>query len=189
MSRVRRLSQLQNGYSLLETLLVTAIMGVVGAIAIFQLINARSFYKADGAMRAVIAKLNEARETSIAQRRNVQVTFTGGNVVTLIRQNVPNGTTTLATVPIEGGAQFALTAGVPDTPDAFGNGAAVSFGGAANVFFTTDGTMIDAAGAPINGTVFLSIPSMARSTRAVTVLGATGRIRGFRWDGRQWVRG
>ena len=192
MNRVRRLSQLQNGYTLLETMMVVAIMGVVTAMAMFQIGTARSSYKSDSAMRSVISQLNTAREISIAQRRNVQVTFTSGNVVTLIRQNVPSGTTTLAAIPIEGGAQFGLTTGVTaDTPDAFGNGGAVWFGGASgtNIFFTTDGTLINAAGAPINGTVFLNIPNQVRTTRAVTVLGATGRIRGYRWDGTAWVRG
>ncbi len=189
MNRARGHSQLQNGYSTIELMLVVSIMGVVSAMSVFQIGNARSYYKADGAMRTVIAQLNTARETSIAQRRNVQVTFTGGNVVTLIRQNVPNGTTTLATIPMEGRAQFALTAGVPDTPDAFGSSAAVYFGSATSMFFTTDGTLIGNTGAPVNGTIFLNIPNQPRSTRAVTILGATGRIRGFRWDGRAWIRG
>ena len=189
MHRLRRRRQLQNGFTTIELMMVVAIMGVVSALAMFQIGNARSYYKSDGAMRTVIAQLNTARETAIAQRRNVQVTFTGGNVVTLIRQNVPNGATTLAAIPIEGGAQFALTTGVPDTPDAFGNSSAVYFGGASSIFFTTDGTLITGTGAPVNGTVFLNIPAMLRTTRAVTVLGATGRIRGFKWDGHAWVRG
>jgi hypothetical protein len=84
--------------------------------------------------------------------------------------------------------QYALVAGVPDTPDAFGRNAAVDFGGAPTLVFTSEGMLVDAAGNPINGTVFLSINGGARSVRAITVLGATGRVRAYRWNGAQWTR-
>jgi hypothetical protein len=77
---------------------------------------------------------------------------------------------------------------VPDTPDAFGNANAVAFGVANTVMFGTDGTLIDGNGNPLNGTVFLIIISQPESARAVTVLGATGRIRGYRWWGGVWTR-
>jgi hypothetical protein len=35
--------------------------------------------------------------------------------------------------------------------------------------------------------VFLAIPNAGFSSRAVTVLGATGRVRGYRWIGNQWT--
>jgi hypothetical protein len=54
--------------------------------------------------------------------------------------------------------------------------------------FTTDGTLIDSNGSPVNGTVFLSIANVPKSARAVTVLGATGRVRGYRWTGLAWTR-
>jgi hypothetical protein len=38
-----------------------------------------------------------------------------------------------------------------------------------------------------NGTVYLAMPSSLLSARAVTVLGSTGRVRGYKWDGRRWV--
>ena len=118
--------------------------------------------------------------------------------MTLTRQNIAIGaaaatTTVLAAIPMEGGAQFGLTSGVPDTPDGFGllgNGVSAYFGTATtSIFFTSDGSLISGAGLPVNGTVFLTIPNQPRGTRAVTVLGATGRIRGYKWDGAQWIRG
>jgi len=40
--------------------------------------------------------------------------------------------------------------------------------------------------------VFLNWPGngqgQERAARAVTILGATGRIRGYKWDGRNWKR-
>lgn len=176
--------------------MVVAIMGVVTALAMFEVGNSRPYMIGDGAMRTVIAQMNTARELSITQRRNIQLTFVG-NVITLIRQNVavgsaPATTTVLAAIPIEGGVQFGLTSGVPDTPEGFGllgSGSAAYFGTSTSaVFFTSDGSLISGAGIPISGTVFLTIPNQPRGTRAVTVFGGTGRIRGYKWDGSHWVK-
>ena len=52
--------------------------------------------------------------------------------------------------------------------------------------FTPDGTLRRSGRRTLNGTVFLAMPNSALSARAVTVLGSTGRIRGYRWDGRIW---
>ena len=41
--------------------------------------------------------------------------------------------------------------------------------------------MIDANGLTLNGTVFLNITNLSDSTRAVTVMGTTGRVRGYKW--------
>jgi hypothetical protein len=147
-------------------------------------------------MRVVMSQLNAARETAISQRRLVEISFnnaavsqTGmGGWVRVTRRELPNGTTELAHVPFEGGALFALWPSVQDTPDGFGNTAPVSFGAAVTVMFNTEGMLVDNAGIPVNGTVFLLIPNQAGSYRAVTVLGATGRVRGFRWNGGQWTR-
>jgi len=34
--------------------------------------------------------------------------------------------------------------------------------------------------------VFVTLPNVVLSARAVTVLGSTGRVRGYRWDGSGW---
>jgi hypothetical protein len=52
--------------------------------------------------------------------------------------------------------------------------------------FTSDGSLIDETGIPVNGTVFLGLPPHVQSARGVTVFGGTGRVRGFRWNGVQW---
>ena len=142
--------------------------------------------KGDGAMRVLMAQLNAAREMSISQRRQMRVNFIAPNQVQIVRQEVPAGTTVLSTVYIEGGIGYGLMAGVPDTPDGFGNAAPVYFGVAQTVTFNSDGTLIDQGGHPLNGSVFTALPNQALSFRAVTVLGGTGRIRGYRWDGAHW---
>jgi hypothetical protein len=175
-------------------LMTLGIFGTLAAMAAFQIGSARPTFKGDGAMRQVVAQLNIARERALTERRNMRVTFIPASTsVQITRQEVNNlgvatGTTVLSTVPIEGGIVYGLTAGVPDTPDAFGNTKSIDFGAANQFWFTSDGLLTDQNATPISGSIFLTMPGQARAARAVTILGATGRIRGYRWDGRQWVR-
>jgi prepilin-type N-terminal cleavage/methylation domain-containing protein len=179
----------QAGYTFPELVIVVGIMGVVTSMAVFQIGAARPGMKGDGAMRVVTGQLNAARELSITQRRNIAINFlVETNEVQHVRQEVPLGQTVLSTTPIEGSVRFLLFDALPDTPEAFGKDEAVDFGEAGTVLFTTDGTLIDQTGTPVNGTVFLGIPGQSLSARAVTVLGATGRVRAYKWNGARWVR-
>lgn len=172
----------ERGTTLLETMLTVAIMAVVGGMATARMTTARKSMQSDGAMRVVMSELTTAREMAITQRRNMEVQFAGGNWVRIIRHEAPGITTTvLRSVALESGATFSLTTGVPDTPDAFGNTDALGFGAAQSVMFGSEGTFIDSNGTPLNGTVFLSIAGVAQSARAVTILGSTGRVRGYKW--------
>ena len=77
--------------------------------------------------------------------------------------------------------------GVPDSPDTFGNSSPVDFGGEDPLMFLSDGSLIDDQGNPIHGSLFLGIQDHPETARAVTILGATGRVRGYRWTGQEWV--
>lgn len=87
-----------------------------------------------------------------------------------------------------------LFAGNGDTPDAFGNAAAVCFGSVpgcpdpAIMQFQSDGTFIDNAGNQLNGTVFIGVANIPTSARAVTILGATGQVRMYHGTGAGWVQ-
>ena len=52
--------------------------------------------------------------------------------------------------------------------------------------FTSDGSLIDAAGDITNGSLFFGIPEQPLSARAVTVFGITGMLRTWTWGGAQW---
>jgi prepilin-type N-terminal cleavage/methylation domain-containing protein len=186
---MRRLTGDERGFSAAELMVVVGIVGVVSAMAVFQIGAAQPAIRGDGAMRIIMGNLNTARERSITERRNFIVEFIEPNQVRLERQEVPVGTTVLSTIPLEGGVRFYLFDHLPDTPEAFGKGGAIDFGAAETILFSTDGTLINQSGAPANGTVFLGIPGQPRSARAVTVLGTTGRVRAYKWDGSRWVRG
>ncbi len=175
------------GFSLIETLFILGIMGVVAAMAGLQISASRPSLTGDGAMRVVMSQMRSARELAITQRRYMRVVFTAPNRVQVLREEVPGpATTVVSETYIEGGISYSLVTAVPDTPDAFGKGAAIDFGVVTNVKFTPDGTLVNQDGQTTNGSVFMSLPAAEQSARAVTVLGSTGRIRGYRWDGRFW---
>lgn len=179
----------QAGFTLIEMMVTLAISAIVGGMATARLTDVRRTIQSDSAMRAVMAELNTARDMAVTQRRLMEVQFTGGNWIRVIRHEAPGIVTTpLRGVALEGNATFAVLNAVDDTPDAFGKGSAVAFGAAQSILFSTDGTLIDELGNPLNGTVFLAIAGQPASARAVTVLGATGRIRGYRWFGGVWTR-
>lgn len=174
------------GYTILELLLVVGIFCVVSAMAVLQMGTSREQMVGDAGMRVILSQMNQARELAIAQRRFMRVTFTNPNLIQIVREDTPTTTTTLSSTLMEGNVRYMLTSGLPDTPDAFGHGSAIDFGIVDNIKFTPDGTLVNQDGQTTNGTVFVAIPSMVSSARAVTVLGSTGRVRGFRWFGNVW---
>jgi prepilin-type N-terminal cleavage/methylation domain-containing protein len=177
----------QVGYSLVELMIVVAVMGVLIGMAVVQIGSSRSGLSGDGAMRVVLAQMNQARQLAITQRRNMRLSFTNPSLVQIIREEVPGPTlTTISAVPFEGRLQFLTITGLPDTPDAFGNSSAVAFGAATETKFGPDGTFIDQNGNMLNGTVFVALPNEKLSARAVTIFGSTGRVRAFKWDGGSW---
>src|SRR5688572_30655037 len=169
-------------------MVVMSIVGILGSMTVFQYLAARPGMQADGAMRTVMAELNAARETAIAQRREVEVEFVGvsGIKVTRIddRAPEPDATTLLRNVSFEASVQYGSALG-GDTPDQFGSGSSHS----GKITFNSEGTILNASGTPLNRTIFLMAPNAPEALRAVTVLGATGRVRGYRWaGGEKWMR-
>lgn len=179
---------------MIEMVVVVMIVLIVAGIAIIKLNPAHQQQQANAAMIQISSQLMKARETAIEQRRDVTVTFNANNSITLTQLNLPAGAapTNLGTVPIQAPAVFMTMPGMPDTPDGFGNLGAVYFngiaGGLPGMMFQSDGTFVDAAGNFVNGTVFIGIPNVPSSARAVTLLGATGKIRMYKGNGTGWVQ-
>jgi Tfp pilus assembly protein FimT len=168
-------------------MMVVAIGGTLAAMAVLLTPSFIRQSQASSGIAQAVETIRSARDVAVSQRRNVEIRFIGNNEIQTVRQNIPAGTTMLRSVQLENGAQFALVAGVPDTPDAFGNPAAVAFGPAASRMFTSEGTLVNTTGDLVNGTLFLAIPGVANSARAITIFGTTGLLRVWRWDGGRWV--
>ena len=177
----------ERGASLIELMMMLAVIGTVAAVAALvspaQLRTAR----ADSGLAQVVEVIRSARDLAISSRRNVQLRFLGRNGMQTVRMEVPGpGLTIVRTVELEGRTEFRLVPGVPDTPDRFGNPSALAFGPTPSRMFTSEGTLVDSNGDVLNGTVFLADPADPNSARAITIFGATGAIRTWRWAGAAW---
>jgi len=182
----------QRGFSLLEILVAVAIISVVLVMAMLNYGNILPNYKANSAMDQVISQMRSARERAISHRREVQVQFVGTNQLTITELWLVGTAPPPTTVTFEGGAQYMVFASVPDIPAPynFGNSGPIYFGASASppptMKFSTTGAFIDGGNSLVNGTVFLGIPGKPSTARAISVLGATGRVREYHWDGSQW---
>jgi prepilin-type N-terminal cleavage/methylation domain-containing protein len=180
----------QRGFSLLEILTGLAIISIILSMAILNYGSILPNFKANSAMDQLLYRLRSAREQAIAHRREVQVEFVGNNQIRITEIWLTGTAPPPNTYSFEGGAQYIQFAGVGDTPMAFGNVASVYFGGLSPgppmMKFTTNGSFIDGGNTLVNGSVFMGIPGRASTARAITILGATGRVREYHWDGTQW---
>ena len=160
----------QRGYSLIETMLVLGILGVITGIAVIQVGASKQALSGDGAMRVVVSQMNQAKQLAITQRRNMRVTFTNNNSMQIIREEVPGPTlTTISSVPFEGGLQFVRVtsaghrrAAAPELPSPAPtppSAGAIAFGATTTEMrFSPDGVFVDQDGATLNGTLFVAHP-------------------------------
>jgi prepilin-type N-terminal cleavage/methylation domain-containing protein len=191
----------ERGFSMIEMVLVVSIILIISAIAIVSMPTSLQNARSDVAVRQLVDQLRQAREYSIANRRYVQVSFaTVGTqarvIITQMNALTPGAgaNVVLSTVPIQTPMQFTVFAAKGDTPDGYGNANAIEINGInggppAGMYFQSDGQFVAAATyLPINGTVFLGVPLNLSTARAVTVMGTTGRVRGWLGGGPTWVQ-
>jgi Tfp pilus assembly protein FimT len=204
----KRTRTAEQGFSLVEMVMVVALAFTVMAFAVMNTVGSSQNARANAAMDAVISQLRQAREIAIAKRRNVQVQFTAPNQIQLTILTLPGEVVPPVIAPtylndnVPGGLTFSVLAGLPDTPMNFGNSTAISLqqptgGGAWTVMFTTSGAFCGTAQSaatlyqatnnnPVNASLFLGVVGKPTTARAVTVFGATGRVRSYNWTGSSW---
>lgn len=177
----------QSGFTIVELLIVVALVCTMGGFAILSIQSAKTGWYANKAMHQIVDQLRRGRQLAVGNRRAVEIRFPADNTFQLVQLDVPNGETVLNTLLLTNGCRFILFDDIPDSPDSFGKSSPVDFGGNNTLMFLSDGSLIDVQGNPVNGTVFLGITDHPETARAVTILGSTGRIRGYRWTGTQWA--
>jgi type II secretory pathway pseudopilin PulG len=203
----------QRGTSLIELMAVVGIVITLSAFAIMSTLRPTTTSRANNAVDAVVSTLIQGRQLAISKRRNVLVSFNGTNQIQLTVQTLPNEVvpTPLPIVRLNDGIstalQFYVFPSLPNTPMGplgFGNTSAIDLqavngGGAPGaVMFSTSGGLVGAGGAapanyyavgnndPVNATIFIGTPSDSSTARAITVMGATGRVRSYAWNGTAW---
>jgi prepilin-type N-terminal cleavage/methylation domain-containing protein len=175
----------EQGFSFIELIVVIGVMSVMTVLALPLVQNSVPSFRANAAMDQVVRMLRAARHSAISDRRITTINFIGNNQIQLSQIPPTGGAPVPLDIPstLEGGGQFVVFPTVPDTPMGFGKAAPVSFPATQ---FLSDGSFGTAVGVPVNGTVFIGIPGQPFTARAVTILGSTGRIRSYHWDGTQW---
>lgn len=176
----------ERGFSFIEIVVVVAIIGIMGALAVGVTMTSVSASKADSSTSALMNILELARNQSTSQRRDFQLIFTAPNQVQVVRLDLPSGTTLIANRYLENSQTFVRFGPLPD-PDNFGHLGAIAFGSTPTIRFTTDGTLIDSSGDVLNGTLFLGKANEVGTARAISIFGATGLIRSWKWNGTAWV--
>ena len=193
---MRKIRRGEQGFSLLEGMIVVGIVMIMLGMALVQSYGSMESYRANAAMDTIVSQLRVARQLAISQRRNVSVSFnTTASPQTITYQIIPNPGDIVqpgaVTVPISQLVHFSGVAGEPDTPMAFGTcagayGVCVAnvSGGPPAMEFTSVGQFTDNTGVnTLNGTVFVVIPGQIATARAVTVMGSTGRVRSYTYVG------
>jgi prepilin-type N-terminal cleavage/methylation domain-containing protein len=187
------LARRMRGFSLIELIVVMALFLVVAAVSAMTIQPSLREGRVTEAYNRTLMTLRQARDYSIAQRQIYFVTLNNGVNPNTI--SITQGSTGIVTVTyklptdvffdVEPGIPVSPTV-APTTPDGFGiGGTAIDFdqgivGGAKNVvYFYPDGSAADALGNVNNGVVYVARPGEIRSSRAITLWGATGRLRGW----------
>ncbi len=110
----------QRGFSLIEVIVVVAILCTLMGLSIGITADAMNAAKADNSTGALMNVLEVARNQATSQRRDFQLVFTLPNKVEIFRVEIPsNATTLIETRYLENGQIFKRFTGVPDTPDIF----------------------------------------------------------------------
>lgn len=193
------------GVSLLEMMIVVAIVIILGSITFISLQPALRDAQMNAAYDTTLSQLRMARERAIAERKQYIVCF--GNAPPLgaaTPLGAPNtrtiqlfrwdaGTALAAAVQISTqtlpqNINFQTIVGFPTTaPDQFGSGTvAIDFdqgvagGNKQQVMFMPDGSARDTLVNINNGLIYIARPGSLYSAKAISVFGSTGRIRGWR---------
>jgi prepilin-type N-terminal cleavage/methylation domain-containing protein len=189
----------ESGFSLIETVVVVAIISITLAMALVGIVPSINSSRSNSGMELVLGELRRAHERAVDERRIYRVTFAPPQTIQVdVGQVAAIGTTITGSSPTFAAAQpalllpatvqFLVIPGIPTTPattpDGLGSGAKaidldVANGGATQIFFQPDGRALDALNRLNDGVVYVAEPGNLYSSRAVSVFGSTGRVKGW----------
>lgn len=192
-----------SGHSLIEMLIVIALIGALTSMALPQMIAARRLSRSVGITREILTQLRFTRQLAMSQRQ--AFTFQYDNATKqisiidhnsnpggpmLIDPSYPNtaGSSVVSATPLaETALSSEITYGIPTgLPNgALGDGIAMTalFNGKLTVTFQPDGSVIDAGGNPQGRAMFFynSLASQGTAS-AISVMGPSGRVKIWRYD-------
>lgn len=191
----------QRGMSMIELIVVCAIMVVVMVIAIPQLAGARRNTRATAGPAEIKAQLRYARQMAMARQRAVTFQYeTNDREINVILHNgsglpvlndaaypLTAGNSILRTVSLVTGGvtadeiAYGLPPNVTNAPLGDTTTLTPAVNNQINVTFQPDGSVVNTAGGTANFALIFYHPDYAETTtRAVSVLGASGRVKVWR---------
>src|SRR5271166_396020 len=185
-------SRKNRGFSLLEMMIVIAIGMTVAAFSVMAVMPMLQETHIDNSYDTTLSVLRNYRNLAISTSKRYIVTFTAPGTITVQRWDfaipVAPAPVTVATFTLPPDVQFAVQAGFPAAaPDGFGTGVtAIDFdqgmglGSQNYVMFMPDGSSQDTLGNYNSGVVYIARTNDYYRSRALSVWGTTGRIRGWR---------
>jgi type II secretory pathway pseudopilin PulG len=177
------------GYSLVELIIALGLIVTLTSVAVISLTQTLKNARVNAAYDIAVTQFKRARQAAISERCVYRVQMIAPRTITLtqIRAGVATPKTS-ADLPRD--IQFRAEPGIPitraTTPDNLGLGAnaidfSIDYGGAAtDLYFQPDGSAKDNLGRINNGVTYFARPGELSSARAISVLGTTGRIKGWR---------
>jgi prepilin-type N-terminal cleavage/methylation domain-containing protein len=181
------------GFSMIEMAVVLALILIVLAFSVMTILPSLKQNDITEGFNQTLMALRQARDMAVAQRQIYFVTLSNAAAPNSITITQGSTGTVTATYFLPTDVGFGTAVGLPtsqvafpSTPDGFGVGTtAIDFdqgvvGGTKNViYFYPDGSATDVNGNINNGVVYLAVPPIMSTFRAITLWGATGRLRGW----------
>ena len=193
----------RRGFSLLELMITIAIGMTTAGVTFMALKPLFQQNHVDAAYDTALSVIRNYRNQSISQSKRYILTFTAPGTITVqywgVGLPVSPPPVTVATYTLPPDIEFAVQSGFPAAaPDSFGaGGTAIDFdqgmglGSQNYIMFMPDGSSQDTLGNYNSGVLYLTRAGDLYSSRAVSVFGTTGRVRGWRLynqSGNTWVQ-
>lgn len=194
------------GVSLLELLLVLALIVIVAAVSLPSLIGTRRLVRSAAIPRQILTEMRLARQQAMTQRRAFTVQYDDQNKRLVVINHRASGAALLVAAGYpqtagsvqervvslsDSGVNTAdITYGIPNALPG-GAGGALDDGvsltaltnNQLNVTFQPNGSVVDAAGMPTNRALYIYNNKAPEETAcAVSVLGAAGRVKIWKYN-------
>lgn len=187
----KRFKKDHKGFSLPELLIVLLIVSILVVLALPQVISSRRLFRFAGIQRQVTSTLVDVRQEAMTQRTpltfrydnvNKNIVIYGGSYGAL--GDSKNRKEELTDSGMEkNDLVYNRPSGAPSSALSDTSNISPLTGGAIDITFQADGSVIDASNNPVNNALFFYHKKYAAdSAFAVSILGAGGRVKVWRYS-------